>query len=127
MSTELIKVKRPGKNDKYLFSGDSSNCLRLHIGKGVQLDLIGEGDVWLRCLSDHSVFVQSYYLDREAGRTPGDAVHKIYPTAYIKVRYSFFEKKYPVSDWFDNCRFLTCASATKRCSSRQLQLRQLLQ
>ena len=59
---------------------------RLHIGKGVQLDLRGEGDVWLRCLSDHSVFVQSYYLDREAGRAPGDAVHKIYPSAYIKVR-----------------------------------------
>ncbi|XP_059471709.1 mothers against decapentaplegic homolog 4 isoform X2 [Neocloeon triangulifer] len=64
---------------------DQSEKARLHIGKGVQLDLIGEGDVWLRCLSDHSVFVQSYYLDREAGRTPGDAVHKIYPTAYIKV------------------------------------------
>lgn len=61
-----------------------SKC-RLHIGKGVQLDLRGEGDVWLRCLSDHSVFVQSYYLDREAGRAPGDAVHKIYPSAYIKV------------------------------------------
>lgn len=45
----------------------------------------GEGDVWLRCLSDHSVFVQSYYLDREAGRAPGDAVHKIYPSACIKV------------------------------------------
>ena len=58
---------------------------RLHIGKGVLLDLRGEGDVWLRCLSDHSVFVQSYYLDREAGRAPGDAVHKIYPSAYIKV------------------------------------------
>jgi MAD (mothers against decapentaplegic) family protein 4 len=29
--------------------------------------------------------VQSYYLDREAGRAPGDAVHKIYPHAYIKV------------------------------------------
>ena len=43
------------------------------------------GDVWLRCLSDHSVFVQSYYLDREAGRSPGDAVHKIFPNAYIKV------------------------------------------
>ena len=41
--------------------------------------------MWLRCLSDHSVFVQSYYLDREAGRAPGDAVHKIYPSAYIKV------------------------------------------
>ncbi|CAB3366192.1 mothers against decapentaplegic homolog 4 [Cloeon dipterum] len=64
---------------------EQSEKARLHIGKGVQLDLIGEGDVWLRCQSDHSVFVQSYYLDREAGRTPGDAVHKIYPTAYIKV------------------------------------------
>lgn len=41
--------------------------------------------MWLRCLSDHSVFVQSYYLDREAGRSPGDAVHKIFPNAYIKV------------------------------------------
>uniref|UniRef100_A0A5F8G530 Mothers against decapentaplegic homolog n=1 Tax=Monodelphis domestica TaxID=13616 RepID=A0A5F8G530_MONDO len=41
---------------------------RLHIGKGVQLECKGEGDVWVRCLSDHAVFVQSYYLDREAGR-----------------------------------------------------------
>jgi len=51
----------------------------------VQLECRGEGDVWMRCLSDHAVFVQSYYLDREAGRAPGDAVHKIYPGAYIKV------------------------------------------
>lgn len=58
---------------------------RLHIGKGVQLECRGEGDVWMRCMSDHAVFVQSYYLDREAGRAPGDAVHKIYPGAYIKV------------------------------------------
>lgn len=64
---------------------EQSERARLHIGKGVQLDLRGEGDVWLRCLSDHSVFVQSYYLDREAGRSPGDAVHKIYPAACIKV------------------------------------------
>ncbi|XP_046996889.1 mothers against decapentaplegic homolog 4 isoform X1 [Schistocerca americana] len=64
---------------------EQSEKARLHIGKGVMLDLRGEGDVWLRCLSDHSVFVQSYYLDREAGRAPGDAVHKIYPSAYIKV------------------------------------------
>lgn len=64
---------------------EQSERARLHIGKGVELDLRGEGDVWLRCLSENSVFVQSYYLDREAGRAPGDAVHKIYPTAYIKV------------------------------------------
>ena len=62
-----------------------SQRARLHIGKGVVLDLQGEGDVWLRCQSEHSVFVQSYYLDREAGRAPGDIVHKIYPTVYIKV------------------------------------------
>ncbi|XP_035769083.1 mothers against decapentaplegic homolog 4-like, partial [Neolamprologus brichardi] len=64
---------------------DASERARLHIGKGVQLECRGEGDVWMRCMSDHAVFVQSYYLDREAGRAPGDAVHKIYPGAYIKV------------------------------------------
>ncbi|OUC43581.1 MH2 domain protein [Trichinella nativa] len=62
-----------------------SEKARIHIGRGVRLDLKGEGDVWLCCLSEYSVFVQSYYLDREAGRAPGDAVHKIYPKAYIKV------------------------------------------
>ncbi|XP_072020949.1 mothers against decapentaplegic homolog 4-like isoform X2 [Amphiura filiformis] len=64
---------------------EASERARLHIGKGVQLDLKGEGDVWVRCQSEHAVFVQSYYLDREAGRAPGDAVHKIYPSAFIKV------------------------------------------
>ncbi|RXG66412.1 Mothers against decapentaplegic-like protein 4, partial [Armadillidium vulgare] len=64
---------------------EQSERARLHIGKGVQLELRGEGDVFLRCLSDHSVFVHSFYLDREAGRSPGDAVHKIYPAASIKV------------------------------------------
>ncbi|KAJ8290054.1 hypothetical protein GJAV_G00008210 [Gymnothorax javanicus] len=64
---------------------DASERARLHIGRGIQLECRGEGDVWMRCLSDHAVFVQSYYLDREAGRAPGDAVHKIYPGAYIKV------------------------------------------
>ena len=49
------------------------------------LDEKNEGEVWIRCMSEHSVFVQSYYLDYQAGRSPGDAVHKIYPKAYIKV------------------------------------------
>lgn len=65
---------------------------RLHIGKGVKLELENEGDVWLTCLSNHPVFAQSFYLDREAGRAPGDAVHKIYPDARIKVKF-----------FFDNC------------------------
>lgn len=64
---------------------DQSEKARLHIGKGVNLALRGEGDVYLHCLSDHAVFLQSYYLDREAGRAPGDAIHKIYPQTNIKV------------------------------------------
>ncbi|XP_065064079.1 mothers against decapentaplegic homolog 4-like isoform X2 [Rhopilema esculentum] len=64
---------------------EASEKALLHIGRGIQLDKRGEGDVWVRCLSDQSVFVQSYFLDRQAGRSPGDAVHKIYPQAYIKI------------------------------------------
>ncbi|XP_044265889.1 mothers against decapentaplegic homolog 4-like [Tribolium madens] len=64
---------------------EQSEKARLHIGKGVQLDLRGEEDVWLRCLSDHSVFVQGYYLGIKAERKPGDAIHKFYPGTNIKV------------------------------------------
>lgn len=58
---------------------------RLHIGKGIRIECRNEGDIWIRCNSDQAVFLQSFYLDREAGRAPGDAVHKIYPQACIKV------------------------------------------
>ena len=58
---------------------------RLHVGKGVKLTLSGEGDVWLECQSQHPVFVQSQYLDKEAKRAPGDAVHKIFPGTHLKV------------------------------------------
>ncbi|KAM3726154.1 Mothers against decapentaplegic [Dirofilaria immitis] len=64
---------------------DESERCRKHIGRGIRLDVKGEGDVWLTCLSDRPVFVQSSYLDREAGRVPGDAVHKIYSQATLKV------------------------------------------
>jgi len=64
---------------------EASEKTRLYIGKGIRLEVDGEGDVWVRCLSQHAIFVQSYYLDREAGRAPGDAVHKIHPGAYTKV------------------------------------------
>ncbi|CAF0946130.1 unnamed protein product [Adineta ricciae] len=64
---------------------EASEKARLHIGKGIRVECRNEGDVWIRCLSDQAVFLQSYYLDREAGRAPGDAVHKIYSQACIKV------------------------------------------
>ena len=41
--------------------------------------------MYVRCLSDYSVFFESYYLDRESGREAFDAVHKIYPGSCIKV------------------------------------------
>ena len=83
---------------------EASERARLHIGKGIELDLVGEGDVWIRCLSDHSVFVQSFYLDREAGRAPGDAVHKIYPLAHTKVSVSTILKNF-FAIFIYYCRF----------------------
>ena len=67
-----------------MFDGLSDVCL-----VGVILDEKNEGEVWVRCMSDHSVFVQSFFLDYQAGRAPGDAVHKVYPKAYVKVTYVF--------------------------------------
>jgi len=58
---------------------------RQHIGRGVQLELKGEGDVWLECLSKYAVFVQSHYLDWMAKKQPGVVVHKISPTVRVKV------------------------------------------
>ena len=57
---------------------DVSEITRLHIGQGVQLELEGEGDVWLYCISKYAVFVQSHYLDWKAGRQD-EVVHKIHP------------------------------------------------
>lgn len=71
---------------------EASEKARLYIGKGVRLECRNEGDIWIRCLSDQAVFLQSFYLDREAGRAPGDAVHKIYPQACIKVRFQSNKK-----------------------------------
>lgn len=58
---------------------------RLHIGKGVRLELKNEGDVWLENLSDNAVFLSSPYLDQQSRREVGNAVHKIYPRAKLQV------------------------------------------
>jgi MAD (mothers against decapentaplegic) family protein 4 len=58
----------------------------MHIRKGICVECRNEGDVWIRCNSEQATFLQSFYLDREAGRAPGDTVHKIYPQACIKLR-----------------------------------------
>lgn len=58
---------------------------RLHIGKGVRLETKYDGDVWLQNLSDNAVFLSSPYLDQQSRRPVGNAVHKIYPRASLKV------------------------------------------
>ena len=63
----------------------ASEKARPYIGKGVQLESMPDGSVFVRCLSDYSVFFESYYLDRESGREAFDAVHKIYPGSRVKV------------------------------------------
>lgn len=57
---------------------------RLHIGRGVRLEN-DEGDVWLENLSDNAVFLNSPFLDQQSQRPIGNAVHKIYPRAKLKV------------------------------------------
>ena len=49
-----------------------------------RLDENNEGEVWVHCMSDHIVFVKSYFLDGQAGRAPGDAVHNVCPKAYVR-------------------------------------------
>lgn len=64
---------------------EASERARMHIGRGVQMDSQADGDIYCSNLSEQSVFIESYYLDREAGRSLYDAVHKIYPGSKIKV------------------------------------------
>lgn len=68
----------------------SSEKARMHIGKGVQLEQMLDGSIYVRNLSEQHCFFESYYLDRESGRDAYDAPHKIYPLSHIKV-FSFKE------------------------------------
>lgn len=59
---------------------------RLHIGKGVRLETTYDGEVWLHNLSENAVFLSnSPHLDRLWNRQIGQAVHKFYPRAHLKV------------------------------------------
>lgn len=64
---------------------EASEKARLHIGKGVQIEQLPDGDIYCRILGEQPIFIESYYLDREAGRTLFDAVHKLHPGSRIKV------------------------------------------
>lgn len=63
----------------------SSEKARPYIGKGVQLENLADGSVYVRVLGGYPVFFESYYLDRESGREAFDGVHKIHQGSSIKV------------------------------------------
>ncbi|KAF0992173.1 hypothetical protein HZS_2152 [Henneguya salminicola] len=69
---------------------DASERTRMYVGKGIELKLINENEIYLFCHSDCSVFLESYYLDEMVQKPHGTVVHKIYPRAYLK----FFDFNY---------------------------------
>lgn len=72
---------------------------RKNVGHGLRLDIKSDGEVWATCLSTRPIYAQSFYLDREASRTPGDSVHKIYQQSTIKVLiYILYLNKFQVYD-----------------------------
>lgn len=83
----------PAGNDRFCLGQlsnvhrkDKSEEVRMHIGKGIALELIqGFGDVWIRNESEHAVFVYSSFLDHQEQKKPGQLVHKIHPQAHVKV------------------------------------------
>ena len=65
-----------------------------------------------RCLSDYAVFVSSYYLDRQAGRSPGDTVHKIYPGAGCGEGQGGGVQVFDLRQCFDQMRMQVAAAAS---------------
>jgi len=91
---------------------DASEKTRRYIGRGIELEMRGEGDVWIRCLSDYAVFVSSYYLDRQAGRSPFDMVHKIYPGAGCGEGQGRGVQIFDLRQCFDHMRMEVAAAAS---------------
>ena len=69
---------------------DESKKTRLHVGGGIRLELVGEGDLYLECLlsENYSDFVQSFYLDainNHKFNLTGSTAHKFRSGANTKV------------------------------------------
>ena len=74
----------------FFFRTDESKKTRLHVGGGIRLELVGEGDLYLECLlsENYSVFVQSFYLDainNHKFNLTGSTAHKFRSGANTKV------------------------------------------
>ncbi|GMT35811.1 hypothetical protein PFISCL1PPCAC_27108, partial [Pristionchus fissidentatus] len=70
-------------NNAAIDDGDVAT-VRRRIGGGVRISVKEDGAVWVRVLSRYPIFISSTFLDRQAGRVGGDAVHKVYPGGAIQ-------------------------------------------
>jgi hypothetical protein len=61
------------------------SLFRRNLGKGIRLDLKGEGDVWLTVLGKHPIFVQSHFLDLLTERDEPEHAHKFVQYTTVKV------------------------------------------
>ena len=79
----------------FFFRTDESKKTRLHVGGGIRLELVGEGDLYLECLlsENYSVFVQSFYLDainNHKFNLTGSTAHKFRSGANTKVIFKVY-------------------------------------
>lgn len=58
---------------------------RSKIGCGIRLDIRNNSEIWVTCLSSMPLHVESFYLDREAGKEPASCIHKIYQQSTVKI------------------------------------------
>lgn len=64
---------------------DAAEKCRRNIGKGIRLNLKGEGDVWITVLCKYPVFIQSHYLDMLTEREECDHAHKFIQYTTVKI------------------------------------------
>lgn len=64
---------------------EAAEKCRRNLGKGIRLDLKGEGDVWLTVLGKHPIFVQSHFLDLLTERDEPEHAHKFVQYTTVKI------------------------------------------
>ncbi|CAK5101313.1 unnamed protein product [Meloidogyne enterolobii] len=72
---------------------ESSEKARLHIGKGIRLQIVDSSEdcnIFVECCSQKGIFVKSCFLDFQNGLGYGSAVHKFCFGAIRKVFFYFF-------------------------------------
>ena len=68
-----------------MFCYFNTSFVLIYTGKGVCIEARANGDVFLKCETDVSIFLYSYYVDIKLGYEPGSRVHKLLPGEYLQI------------------------------------------